>query len=187
MYILMISEYLQDEFLRVDLYYQLANYRQNYNENSLSIKRIQAKLQLIEKSIQKRISLTTIELPVYKFMQEKELDEKEKLIFLTLLKEEVTGVDEGLRDMNNLLNIISNDEIERIKNRSYFEENAKLISEGIIDYDELFSAFGGFSKLFFINEELLSEFLHPSHHKKPKNHKIKLSSLLKEQNIFHLL
>ena len=74
-------EYLQDEFLRVDLYYQLANYRQNYNENSLSIKRIQAKLQLIEKSIQKRISLTNIELPVYKFKQEKELDEKEKLIF----------------------------------------------------------------------------------------------------------
>ena len=112
------------------------------------------------------------------------MSKKEKLIFLTLLKEEVTGVDEGLRDMNNLLNIISNDEIERIKNRSYFEENAKLISEGIIDYDELFSAFGGFSKLFFINEELLSEFLHPNHHKKPKNHKIKLSSLLKEQNIF---
>jgi SpoVK/Ycf46/Vps4 family AAA+-type ATPase len=179
-------EYLQDEFLRVDLYHQLSNYRQNYNENSLNIKRIQAKLQLIENSIQKRISLTKIELPVYKFMQEKELDEKEKLIFLTLLKEEITGIDEGLRDMNNLLNIISSDEIERIKNRSYFEENAKLISEGIIDYDELFSAFGGFSKLFFINEELLSEFLHP-HHKKPKNHKIKLDSLVKEQKIFELL
>ena len=180
-------EYLQDEFLRVDLYHQLANYRQNYNENSLNIKRIQAKLQLIENSIQKRLSLTTIELPVLEFIKQKELDEKEKLIFLTLLKEEVTGVDEGLRDINNLLNIISNDEIERIKNRSYFEESAKLISEGIIDYDELFSAFGGFSKLFFINEELLTQFLHPNHHKKPKNHKIKLDSLVKEQNIFELL
>ena len=89
--------------------------------------------------------------------------------------------------MNNLLNIISNDEIERIKNRSYFEENAKLISEGIIDYDELFSAFGGFSKLFFINEELLHQFLHPNHHNKPKTHKIKLDSLVKEQQIFELI
>ena len=180
-------EYLQDQFLRIDLYHQLVNYRQNYNENSLNIKRIQSKLQLIENSINKRVGLTKIELPVYRFMEEKNLDKKEQLIFLTLLKEEVTGVDDGFRDINNLLSLISSDEIDRIKNRSYFEENAKLISEGIIDYDELFSAFGGFSKLFFINEELLSEFLHPSHHKKPKNHKIKLSSLLKEQNIFELL
>ncbi len=180
-------EYLQDEFLRIDLYHQLSNYRQNFNENSLNIKRIQSKLQLIEKSIEKRINLTEIELPVYQFMKEKEFDEKEKLIFLTLLKEEVTGIDDGLRDINNLLNIISSDEIERIKNRSYFEENSKLISEGIIDYDELFSAFGGFSKLFFINEDLINDFLHPSHHKKPKNHKIKLDSLLKEQKVFELI
>jgi len=180
-------EYLQDEFLRVDLYHQLATYRQNYNENSLNIKRIQAKLKLIEDSIEKRMKLSDIDLPVRDFMEEKKFDEKEKLIFLTLLKEEVTGVDEGLRDINNLLNIISSDEIERIKNRKYFEESSKLISEGIIDYDELFSAFGGFSKLFFINEELLQQFLHPDHHKKPKNQKIKLDSLVKEQKIFELI
>jgi len=179
-------EYLQDEFLRVDLYNQLSTYRQNYNDNSLNIKRIQSKLQLLENSIKNRIQLSDIELPVYDFMKEKQFDEKEELIFLTLLKEEVSGVDEGLRDINNLLNIISTDEIERIKNRKYFEENSKLISEGIIDYDELFSAFGGFNKLFFINEELINEFLHP-HHKKPKKQKIKLDSLIKEQQIFELL
>jgi hypothetical protein len=89
--------------------------------------------------------------------------------------------------MNNLLNIISSDEIERIKNRHYFEESSKLISEGIIDYDELFSAFGGFNKLFFISDELLQQFLHPDHHKKPKNHKIKFSSLVQEQKIFELI
>ena len=180
-------EYLQDEFLRVDLYHQLATYRQNYNENSLNIKRIQSKLKLLEDSIEKRVKLSKIELPVREFMEEKKFDEKEKLIFLTLLKEEVTGVDEGLRDINNLLNLISIDEIDRIKNRKYFEENSKLISEGIIDYDELFSAFGGFSKLFFINEELLHQFLHPDHHKKPKNHKIKLDSLVKEHKLFELI
>ena len=180
-------EYLQDEFLRIDLYHQLVTYRQNYNENSLNIKRIQAKLKLIEDSIAKRIELSDIDLPVIDFMEEKKFDNKEKLIFLTLLKEEVTGVDEGLRDINNLLSIISNDEIERIKNRHYFEESSKLISEGIIDYDELFSAFGGFNKLFFINDELLQQFLHPDHHKKPKNHKIKFSSLVQEQKIFELV
>jgi AAA+ superfamily predicted ATPase len=180
-------EYLQDEFLRVDLYHQLGTYRKDYNENSLNIKRIQAKLKLIEDSIAKRIVLSEIDLPVVDFMEEKKLDEKERLIFLTLLKEEVTGIDEGLREMNNLLNIISSDEIERIKNRHYFEENSKLISEGIIDYDELFSAFGGFNKLFFISDELLQQFLHPDHHKKPKNHKIKFSSLVQEQKIFELI
>jgi len=180
-------EYLQDEFLRVDLYHQLATYRKNYNDNSLNIKRIQAKLKLIEDSIKKRIKLSNIDLPVKDFMEDKKFDEKERLIFLTLLKEEVTGVDEGLRDINNLLDLISIDEIDRIKNRKYFEESSKLISEGIIDYDELFSAFGGFSKLFFINEELLHQFLHPDHHKKPKNHKIKLDSLVKEQKIFELI
>ena len=180
-------EYLQDEFLKIDLYNQLSNYRKNYNENSLNIKRIQSKLKLIEDSINKRIELSEIELPIYNFILEKKFDEKEKLIFLTLLKEEVTGVDEGLRELGNLLNIISNDEIERIKNRSYFEENSKLLSDGIIDYDELFSAFGGFTKLFFINEELLHQFLHPNHHNKPKTHKIKLDSLVKEQQIFELI
>jgi len=180
-------EYLQDEFLKIDLYYQLANYRQNYNENSLNIKRVQSKLQLIENSIASKVKSTKIDLPVWKFMEDKKFDEKEKLIFLALLKEEVAGVDEGLRDINNLLNIISTDEIERIRNRSYFEDNSKLIAEGIIDYDELFSAFGGFSKLFFVNEELLGEFLHPNHHKKTKNHKIKLDSLVQENQIFELI
>ena len=179
-------EYLQDEFLRIDLYHQLATYRQNYSENSLNIKRIQSKIKLVEKSMLNRLEITEISLPVLEFMSEKDLDEKENLIFITLLKEEVTGVDEGLRDINTLLNLISNDEIERIKNRKYFEENSKLISEGIIDYDELFSAFGGFSKLFYINEDLIKQFLHPDH-QKPKKQKIKLDSIVKEQKIFELL
>jgi len=179
-------EYLQDEFLRVDLYHQLANYRQNYNENSLNIKRIQSKIQLVENSMANRFKISEIKLPVLDFIIQKELDEKENLIFITLLKEEVTGVDEGLRDLNTLLNLISSDEIERIKNRKYFEENSKLISEGIIDYDELFSAFGGFSKLFYLNEDLINQFLHPDH-QKPKKQKIKLDSVVKEQKIFELI
>ena len=179
-------EYLQDEFLRIDLYHQLATYRQNYSENSLNIKRIQSKLQILETAIEKRLKITDIELPVAKFMLEKEFDFQEQLIFMTLLKTEISGVDDELRDMNNLLNLISRDEIERIKNRKYFEESSKLISEGIIDYDELFSAFGGFSKLFFVNEELINEFLHPNH-QKPKKQKIKLDSLVKEQKLFELI
>ncbi|NPA55008.1 MAG: ATP-binding protein, partial [Epsilonproteobacteria bacterium] len=179
-------EYLQDEFLRIDLYTQLSNYRQNYDKNSLNIKRIQSKLQLLEKSIHNRIKLTKIDLPVFKFMQDKEFDDKEKLIFLTLLKEEISSTDEGHRDINHLLNIISEDEIERIKNRKYFEETSKLISEFIIDYDELFLAFGGFTKLFFINEELINDFLHPNC-TKPKQQKVKLDTLIKENSLFELV
>ena len=179
-------ELLQDEFLLIDLYHQLATYRQNYNENSLNIKRIQSKLTILEQAIKKRLSITKIELPLIDFIKDKKLDFQERLIFIALLKAEVSGVDDELRDMNTLLNIISSDEIERIKNRKYFEESSKLISEGIMDYDELFSAFGGFSKIFFLNEEIINNFLHPNYHK-PKKQKIKLDSLIKDQNIFELL
>lgn len=86
---------------------------------------------------------------------------------MALLKEEYTNSNENAREMNYLLNLISSDEIERIKNRSLLDENSKLVSEGIIDYDELIGAFGGFNRIYFINEDILKDLIHPR-----KKHKI---------------
>ncbi len=153
-------EYLQDQFLRVEMYAEIANLKNNFSAKS-SVKRLQSKLNLIENIIKERLKLTTIELPVFNFIQENELNEKEEIIFLSLLKEEYTSTNENAREMNYLLNLISNDEIERIKNRNLLDENSKLVSEEILDYDELIGAFGGYSKIYFINEEILNELIHP--------------------------
>jgi len=160
-------EYLQDQFLRVEIYEQLANLKSSYSNESSSIKRLQSKLKLIENTIKERILKTEVDLAVQNFIEEYELNDKEEIIFLALLKEEYTSSNENAREMNYLLNLISSDEIDRIKNRSLLDDNAKLLNEDILDYDEIFGAFGGYTKIFFIREEVLNELIHPR-----KKHKI---------------
>jgi len=172
-------EYLHDEFLRIDLYEQLANLKNSFSNESASIKRLQSKLKLIENTIKERVKKTQIELPVYNFIKENELNEKEEIIFLALLKEEYSGGGENARELNRLLDLISADEIDRIKNRALLDDNSKLVSEGIIEYDELFGGFGGYTKIYFINEDILNELIHPR-----KKHK--LEHLIKD-TLFELI
>jgi len=160
-------EYLHDQFLRISLYEELSNLKNRFSNETASIKRVQSKLKLIESTIKERVKKTKIDLPVLNFISENELNEKEEIIFLALLKEEYTGGGENAREMNRLLDLISIDEIDRIKNRTLLDDNSKLVSEGIIDYDELFGAFGGYTKIYFINEEILNELVHPR-----KKHKL---------------
>ena len=65
------------------------------------------------------------------------LAENERMIFLSLLKEEYASSDEGLRDMNSLIDLVSCDDYEKIKHRSLLEESSTLVSNGLIDYDEM--------------------------------------------------
>jgi ATP-dependent 26S proteasome regulatory subunit len=160
-------EYLHDQFLRIEIYEQLSNIKSNYSKESASIKRLQSKLKLIENTIKEKIKQTKIDLPVQNFIEEYELNEKEEILFLALLKEEYTSSNENTREQNYLLNLISNDEIERIKNRALLDDNSKLVSEGVFEYDELIGAFGGYNKVYFINEEILNNLIHPK-----KKHKI---------------
>ncbi len=87
--------------------------------------------------------------------------------------------------MNTLVNLISIDDYEKIKNRALLEEGSKLVEEEIIDYDEMLNGFGGVSRSFFISEELLQKIMHPNKEKKAK--KIKLDMLIQEQEIFELI
>ncbi len=64
---------------------------------------------------------------------------------------------------------------EKSRNRSLLEEGSKLMSSMLIDYDEMLSSFGGVTRSFFINEDILQRIMHPNEQKKSK--KIELDML----------
>ncbi len=178
-------EYLQDQFFRIDLYQKMSTIRQNVHEHSLGINRIKNKLELLEKRIEERISQTDNDIVLDKFFKQKKLDAKDQIIFIALLKEEYSAGDANIREMNTLIDLISFDEYDRIKNRSLLEDGSKLISEEIIDYEEMLNPFGGITRAFYIVDEVLQSIIHPQ--KKKKVTKLKLDMLVKEQDIFELI
>ena len=178
-------EYLQDQFFRIELYQKLNSVKHSHNQKSPNLNRLKNKLQLLEDRIKQNLEVTEIDIAVENFFQENKLNDKEQIIFLTLLKEEYSISDDNLRDMNMLIDLISFDDYERIKNRALLEESSKLVEESIIDYDEMLSAFGGITRNFFIQEETLQKIIHPQ--KKKKTGKIKLEMLIKEQDMFEFI
>ncbi len=179
-------EYLRDQFVRIELYQKISTIRHNYKKRSLSIERLEKSLAKLENRIRDRIAVTKMELAAETLFETFHLNEKEQIIFLALLKEEYSGELDSLREMNNLINLVSENDYDKIKNRSLLEENATLIDEEIIDYDEMLTAFGGVTRSFFINEEYLHKIIHP-HKAKKKKKRIKLEMLVKEQDIFELV
>ncbi len=178
-------EYLQEQFYRIDLYKKIAAIRHSFSSDSPNISRLKTKLSELETRIGEKIKQTKIHLELEHFFKEKHLGDKEKIIFLALLKEEYSGEGDNLREMNILIDIVSSDDYERIKNRSLLEDGAKLIEQEIIDYEEVLTPFGGISRSFYISEEILKHIVYPQ--KKKKKIKVKLESLMKEQELFELL
>ena len=178
-------EYLQDQFFRIELYQKMSVIRQNVHEHSLGIDRLQNKLQLLEKRIEERVAQTSESLVLDKFFKQKKMSNYEQVIFLALLREEYSATDASLRDMNTLIDLISLDEYERIKNRSLLEEGSNLLSSGIIDYEEMLNPFGGISRSFYIVDEVLQSIIHPQKTKKVT--RLKLNALVAEQDIFELV
>jgi len=178
-------EYLQDQFDMVTLLHKIATYKQGLADNSLSIGRLKNKLTLLTARIEERLKITKTPIVVEEFFKEKGLDEKEKRIFLALLKEEYSGGEGHFRDMNTLIELISFDEYEKIKNRALLEDGAKLITEDIIDYEEILNMFGGVSRSFYLQEEVMQRIIHPTKNKKVT--KLKLDALVQEQELFEYL
>jgi SpoVK/Ycf46/Vps4 family AAA+-type ATPase len=178
-------EYLQDQFFRIELYQKMSIIRQSVHEHSLGIDRVQNKLKLLEKRIVERVAQTTEPLILDKFFKQKKMDNKEQVIFIALLREEYSATDSSLREMNTLIDLISLDEYERIKNRSLLEDGSNLISGGIIDYEEMLNPFGGISRSFYIVDEVLQSIIHPQKNKKVR--RLKLNAVIEEQDIFELV
>jgi len=178
-------EYLQDQFFRIELYQKMSSIRQNVHEHSLGIDRIQHKLKLLEQRIEERVKQTAENLVLDKFFKQKKLNNYEQVIFIALLREEYSATDATLREMNTLIDLISFDEYERIKNRSLLEEGSNLVGDGIIDYEEMLNPFGGISRAFYIVDEVLQGIIHPQKSKKVT--RLKLNALVQEQDIFELV
>ncbi len=178
-------EYLQDQFFRIELYQKISSIRQNVHEHSLGIERIQHKLKLLEARIDQRVEQTEEKLVLDKFFKQKKMEGLEQVIFIALLREEYSATDASLREMNTLIDLISIDEYDRIKNRSLLEEGSHLISEGIIDYEEMLNPFGGISRAFYIADDILQSIIHPNKSKKVT--RLKLNALIEEQDIFELV
>jgi AAA+ superfamily predicted ATPase len=178
-------EYLQDQFDMVALLHKISTFKQGFADNSLSIERLKNKLTLLTTRIEERVKMTETPIVVEEFFKEKVLDQKEKQIFLALLKEEYSGGEGQFRDMNTLIELISFDEYEKIKNRALLEDGAKLITEDIIDYEEILNMFGGVSRSFYLQEEVMQRIIHPNKEKKVT--KLKLDALVQEQELFEYL
>jgi SpoVK/Ycf46/Vps4 family AAA+-type ATPase len=178
-------EYLQDQFFRIELYQKMAAIRQNVHEHSLGIDRVQNKLKLLERRIEERVLQTEESLVLDKFFKQKKMGNYEQVIFIALLREEYSASETSLREMNTLIDLISVDEYERIKNRSLLEDGSNLLSAGIIDYEEMLNPFGWISRSFYIVDEVLQSIIHPQ--KRKKVTRLKLNALIQEQDIFELV
>ncbi|MGA1933282.1 ATP-binding protein [Arcobacter sp. YIC-464] len=179
-------EYLQDQFFKIDLVQQLNVVRKNFDINSPSSNRLKSKLVLLENRIKERVKVTNSSIMLEDFFKENDLGDQEQTLFLALLKEEYSGGDGSIRDMNALIELISSDDYEKIKYRSLLEESSNLVSKGLVDYDEVLSAFGGINRNFYIPDEILYKISHPTK-KKTRRTKIKLDSVIKDQDMFELI
>ena len=179
-------EYLQDQFFRIDLAQQLNVVRKNFDVNSPSSNRLKSKLILLENRIKERIKVTSNSIMLEDFFKDNGLNEQEQTLFLALLKEEYSGGDGSLRDMNSLIELISSDDYEKIKYRSLLEESSTLVSKNLIDYDEVLTPFGGINRNFYIPDEVLYKISHPTK-KNSGVGKIKLDTVIKEQEMFELV
>jgi len=179
-------EYLQDQFSKIDLAQQLYVIKQSFDENSPNIDILKSKMTLLDNRIKDRVKATSNGIMLEDFFKEYELIEEEKILFLALLKEEYSAGDASIRDMNALIELISSDDYEKIKHRSLLEESSRLVSNSLVDYDEMLTPFGGINRNFYIPDEVLYKISHPTK-KKVRAPKIKMDAVIKDQEIFELI
>lgn len=172
-------EYLKDEFARIQLYERLS-----FIQKSAYNSEIKNQIKLYEKHIKERLKKSTFYNVLADIFKEYNLEHKEQIIFLALLKEEYALSNESSisREMNSLLSLISENDLERHKNKKLLQENAPLLN--LIEYDEYLNAFGDISKSFFIIDEILQRIIN---FEPKQSKKIKIESVLKDQDIFELI
>ena len=83
--------------------------------------------------IDARTSLTKQIFPLNEMVDEYNLDEKETIILIYLVRQELEG---NGANSDNILKMISNDQHEHYLNRRYLSSDGKLISNGLVDKTE---------------------------------------------------
>ncbi len=172
-------EYLKDEFARIQLYERLS-----FIQKSAYNSEIKNQIKLYERHIKERLKKSKFYNVLADIFKEYNLEHKEQIIFLALLKEEYALSNESSisREMNSLLSLISENDLERHKNKKLLQENAPLLN--LIEYDEYLNAFGDISKSFFIIDEILQRIIN---FEPKQSKKIKIESVLKDQDMFELI
>lgn len=172
-------EYLKDEFARIQLYGRLS-----FIQKSAYNSEVKNQIKLYERHIKERLKKSKFYNVLADIFKEYNLEHKEQIIFLALLKEEYALSNESSisREMNSLLSLISENDLERHKNKKLLQENAPLLN--LIEYDEYLNAFGDISKSFFIIDEILQRIIN---FEPKQSKKIKIESVLKDQDIFELI
>ncbi|MBZ7938535.1 ATP-binding protein [Campylobacter sp. W0014] len=172
-------EYLKDEFVRVELYERLSFIRKSaYNSE------LKEQIKLCENYIKERLKKSKFYNVLSDIFKEFNLNQKEQIIFLTLLREEylLSNENSTFREMNFLLSLVSEDELDKHKNKRLLQENSPLLN--LIEYDEYLNSFGDISKSFFITDEILQRVIN---FEPKQSKKIKIENVLKDQDIFELI
>ena len=164
-------EYLKDQFLRIEMYQKQSSKDQ---------------INKLEQIINSRVKISKINLPCEQIFKENNLNKNEQILFLALLHEEYSEESDVLRNINALVNLISNDDLERIKNRALLDDNSNLIDSGLVGYEVSFTSLSdNLHKSFFISDEILSQIMNPRNSQKSK--KLELEAMVKESEIFELI
>ncbi|MCV3394073.1 ATP-binding protein [Campylobacter sp. IFREMER_LSEM_CL908] len=174
--------YLKDEFFKIELYQRL-----RFFAKSSQSKNIKKDIAIFEAYIKERLKKSKISNVLADIFKEYALNEKECLIFISLLKEEYLLNTENSysRDFNFLLHLISEDDVQKQENKVLLEEDSKLLSSNLLEYDEFVNSLGDITKIFYLSDDILQRIIN---FKEPKkNKKIKLQNLVKEQDIFELI
>ncbi|MCV3397220.1 ATP-binding protein [Campylobacter sp. RKI_CA19_01116] len=174
--------YLKDEFFKIELYQRL-----RFFAKSSQSKNIKKDIAIFEAYIKERLKKSKISNVLAEIFKEYALNDNECLIFISLLKEEYLLNTENSysRDFNFLLHLISEDEAQKQENKALLEEDSKLLSSNLLEYDEFVNSLGDIAKIFYLSDDILQRIIN---FKEPKkNKKIKLQNLVKEQDIFELI
>ncbi|ELJ3985734.1 ATP-binding protein, partial [Campylobacter lari] len=174
--------YLKDEFFKIDLYQRL-----RFFAKSSQSKNIKKDITTFEAYIKERLKKSKISNVLAEIFKEYALNDKECLIFISLLKEEYLLNTENSysRDCNFLLHLISENDMQKEENKALLEEDSKLLSSNLLEYDEFVNSLGDVTKIFYLSDDILQRIIN---FKEPKkNKKIKLQNLVKSQDIFELI
>lgn len=179
-------DYLKDEFVKINLLHKLSLLRKNQHSDSRIYHQTQDNLASMIDCINKRLQITDKKIHILAFLKSYHLSNDEKTIFLAILREEYYAQNERFREMNTLIELISDDEYAKINNKYIFSDKSALIKNGLIDYDEdILSSFDGIERSFYIPEHILQTIISPQTHKNSHIHSI--DSLIKNQDIFELI
>lgn len=177
-------EYLKDQFSCIELLESLNPHKKD-NHTSPLLKKGMQTYKLLQDRIQGRLELTQEKLSLESLFKEYHLSAQEKIIFIALVREEYLGKESEGRELGSLINLVSMNDYERMKNRTLLDDRSPLVEKGLVDYDEILNPFGGVSRTFFIPDSVLKKITHSQGQERKE--RISLEILVQQQEVFEFV